>query len=153
MAVSRGLRRLFEVRSLEEELSQAALEEALSSVRKLKAALQKAKERERSGRRQVTASAGSADAVDKIAGLEEMRAGSRYATVLEPRIAEMEAEVVTKRQQFLAKRTARRQAETLIKKIEDSDAVVAGRRAQQGLDDWFLSGPGRAGQGAEKTSR
>ena len=153
MAVSRGLRRLFEVRSLEEELSQAALKEALSNLRELETALRTAKERERSGRRQVTASAGSADAVDKIAGLEEMRAGSRHAAVLEPRIAEKQAEVLTKRQQFLAKRTTRRQAETIIKKIEDSDAVVAGRRAQQGLDDWFLSGPGRAGQEREKPRR
>jgi hypothetical protein len=40
---------------------------------------------------------------------------------------------------FLAKRVERRQAETLIHEIEAQDAVIAGRRSQQALDDWYLN--------------
>ncbi|HEY1803282.1 MAG TPA: hypothetical protein VGG45_02270 [Terracidiphilus sp.] len=153
MAVSRGLQRLFEVRALEEELSRAALEECLGTLRRLEAALRRAKERERDGRRQVTARAGSADVADRIAGLEETRAASRSAAALKPEIAEMEAEVAARRQQYLAKRTERRQAETLIRKIEASDAIVSDRRAQGTLDDWFLTSADRADRNADKTSR
>ena len=138
MAVSRGLQRLFEVRGLEEELSQAALEEALNHLRLLEAALQAAQERERSGRRQVTMSAGSRDVADRIAGLEETRAANRRAAALKPRIAEMEAEVAARRAAFLGKRMEWRQVETLIRKTEAEEAVDAGRRAQRDIDDWFL---------------
>jgi hypothetical protein len=151
MAVSRGLQRLFEVRGLEEELSQAALEEALGSLRLLESALRAAEERERSGRRQVTASAASADAADRIAGLEETRAARRRVTMLEPRIREMETEVAARRAAFLAKRMERRQVEMLIRKIEGAEAQVAGRHAQRDIDDWFLRNAGRAGAAVEKS--
>ncbi len=138
MAVSRGLLRLFEVRGLEEELSQAALEEALRDLRFLEAALEVVRERERSGRRHVTASAASTDAADRIAGLEETRAASCRVMALKPRIAEMEAEVAERRAEFLEKRMERLQVETLIQKTKAADAIVAGRRAQREIDDWFL---------------
>ena len=73
-------------------------------MRLLEAALEAARERERSGRRHVTASAASGDAADRIAGLEETRAASRHVAALKPRIAEMEAEVAARRTAFLAKR-------------------------------------------------
>lgn len=150
MAVSRGLRRLFEVRGLEEELSQTALEESLNNLRSLEAELQAAEERERGGRRHVSANAGSADAADRIAGLEETRAANRRAAALKPRILVMEAEVAERRAEFLAKRIERRQVETLIRKSEAAGALMAGRRAQQEVDDWFLRGAGRADGSAEK---
>jgi flagellar export protein FliJ len=151
MAVSRGLQRLFEVRGLEEELSQAALEEALNHLRLLEAALQAAQERERSGRRQVTMSAGSRDVADRIAGLEETRAANRRAAALKPRIAEMEAEVAARRAAFLGKRMERRQVETLIRKSEAADARMAERRAQREIDDWFLGGAGHADGAIEES--
>jgi hypothetical protein len=150
MAVSNGLRRLLEVRALEEELGKGALEEALSNLRVLETELQAAGERERGGRRHITASAASADAADRIAGLEETRAASRRAAALKPRIEEMEAEVAQRRAESLAKRIERRQVETLIRKVEAADAIVAGRRAQREIDDWFLRGVGRADGAAEK---
>jgi len=143
MAPSRGLRRLFQVRGLEEELSQAALEEALENLHLLKAAFEAARDRERSGRRLVTASAASADVADRIAGLEETRAASRRVAGLKPRIAEMEAEVAARRTAFLANRMARRQVEALISKTKAADAIGAGRRAQREIDDWFLRDTGR----------
>ena len=151
MAVSRAMRRLLQVRELEEELSQAALESALGELRRLEAALVAARERERGGRRQVTASASSGELVDRIAGLEETRAARRRAEALKTRIAEAELEVTARRQEFLSKRMERRQVETLIRETGAGDAVAAGRRAQRDLDDWFLSraqhggGAGEAG--------
>ncbi|MGA2752231.1 MAG: hypothetical protein ABSE53_00580 [Terracidiphilus sp.] len=145
MAVSRAARRLMQVRVLEEELSQAALESAVGDLRRIELALAAAEERERNGRRQVTASASTGELVDRIAGLEETGAALRHGAALKPRIAEAELEVARRQQEFLAKRMARRQVETLIRKTEVGDAVDAGRRAQRELDDWFLS---RARHGA-----
>jgi flagellar export protein FliJ len=150
MAVSRGLRRLLEVRALEEELSQAAVEEAVATLRLLEAAIEAAVLREREGRRLVTASAASADAADRIAAIEEMRAAKRRAAALKPRIAEMEAEVDARRALFLAKRMERRQVETLIQKTQAADARVAGRRAQREIDDWFLRSAGQSDEAATK---
>ena len=138
MAVSRAMRRLKQVRELEEELSQAALESAVGDLRRMELALVAAEERERNGRRQVTASAVTGELVDRIAGLEQARAALRHGAALRPRIAEAEVEVARRRQVFLAKRTERRQVETLIRKTEAEDAVDAGRRAQRDIDDWFL---------------
>ena len=151
MAVSRGLRRLLEVRVLEEELRKATLEEALGDLRRLEAVLDGAQERERNGRRQVTASAGSADVADRIAGLEETRSAGRHVAALKPRIAELEVEVAARRAEFLAKRIERRQAETLIRKAEAADAVAAGRRAQRELDDWFLGQAERSDGAVEES--
>jgi flagellar export protein FliJ len=139
VAVSRPLRRLLGVLEIEEEQCRVALESAVGDLRRMELALVAAKERERSGRQQVTASAKTGELVDRIAGLEETRAALRHGAALKPRIAEAELEVARRRQEFLAKRIERRQVETLIQKTEAEDAVDAGRRAQQELDDWFLS--------------
>lgn len=149
MAVSRGLQRLFEVRGLEEELSQVALEETVGGLRLLESALDAARERERNGRRHVTVNAASSDAADRIAGLEETRAASRRAKALKPRIAEMAVEVAARRGEFLRKRMERRQVETLIQKTKAADELMAGRRAQRVIDDWFLRGVGQ-GDNPEK---
>jgi len=139
MTASRAMRRLMQVRALEEELRQAALESAVGDLRRMELALVASEERERNGRQQVTASVRTGELVDRIAGLEETRAALRHGAALKPRIAEAELEVARRRQEFLAKRIERRQVETLIQKTEAEDAVDAGRRAQRELDDWFLS--------------
>jgi hypothetical protein len=139
MAVSRAMRRLMQVRVLEEELREAALESAVGDLRRMELALVAAKERERNGRQQVTASANTGELVDRIAGLEETRAALRHGAALKPRIAEAELEVARRRLEFLAKRIERRQVETLIQETEAEDAIDAGRHAQRELDDWFLS--------------
>jgi hypothetical protein len=150
MGVSRGLMRLLEVRTLEEELSQAALEDALGYFHLLESALTTAEECERVGWRHVTSSAASADAVDRIAGIEEVRAARRRAASLKPRILDAEGEVAARQAEFLAKRMERRQVETLIQKIETEDMRVAARRAQQEMDDRYLAGSAGAVRKAER---
>ena len=139
MAVSRALGRLLRVREIEEEQSKIELESALGDLRRMEGALAAARTRERGGRLLVNSSARSGELRDRLAGLEETRAAVRRAEALERRIAEAEADVAELRQDYLARRVDRRQAETLIDEARAKDALVAARRGQQALDDWYLN--------------
>jgi hypothetical protein len=139
MAVSRALRRLLRIRSLQEEQSRLALETALGELHRLEHALTATVERERRGRKLIQASAQTGELPDRLAGLEEMRSASLHAAALSPRIDGMGEEVTDRREEFLLKRVERRQAETLIQEIEAREAIEDGRRGQQALDDWYSS--------------
>jgi hypothetical protein len=139
MTVSHALRRLLEIRGLEEEQSRAALESALGEMNRLKQALAETGARNCRGRRLVETSARTGQLLDRIAGLEEGRAARRQAMALAPQVEALEEQVVTGREAFLAKRVERRQAETLVGEIEALDAAKAGRRGQQALDEWYRS--------------
>jgi hypothetical protein len=138
MPVSRALRRLLQVLEIEEEQSRLALESTLGELRRLEQAHSAAIERERQGRRLVVTSAQTGMVLDRLAGLEETRTARRHTAALAPMIAETEQDVAELRQTYLGKRVERRQAEALIKETEAKDAIVAGRRSQRTLDDWFL---------------
>lgn len=161
MAIARAMRRLLQVLEIEEEQAKLALESALGEFRLLQLRWVAAMERNRSGRQLVKASAQSGNFIDRWAGLEEARAGNRHAASLAPRIAEAELAANARRQEYLARRVERRQAETLIEEAEAREAAVAGRRDQRALDDWYLnrlhriereSGRGRA-EGKGKLNR
>lgn len=137
MAVTRALRRLLRIRDLEEEQCRLALEAALAERNRLGIALDATAERDRRGRLLIAASARSAELADRLAGLEETRTARRLAIVLKQRLAQVEAAVAVRRQEYLAKRVERRQAETLIRSTEAQANLESGRRAQQSLDDWF----------------
>lgn len=139
MAVSRAMRRLLRVLEMQEEQSRAALASALADLKRLERALAATAERDRGGRRLVAASVSTGELADRLAGLEETRAARRHAAALAPRITETKLVAGERQREFLRKRIERRQAETLIRKTEARDAIEAGRRAQKGLDDWFLS--------------
>jgi hypothetical protein len=139
MGVSRAMRRMLNVLESQEEQCRVALESALGDQRRWETALAAAKERNSRGRRLVTASAGTGELVDRVAGVEEVRAARRQAAAVMPKIAEAEQIVAMRRREFLAKRIERRQAETLIQKTEAMEALEAARRSQRELDDWFLS--------------
>ncbi len=137
MPVSRALRRLLRIREIEEEQCRMRLESATGELHRLQAALEATSERDRRGRQLVAASAHSGELPDRLAGMEETRTAARFAEFLLPRIAEKEEQVALLRQEFLAKRVEHRQAETLIEETEAKDAIEAGRRSQQMLDDWY----------------
>lgn len=137
MPVSRAMRRLVHIRELEEEECRLALESASADLNRLKQALAATTGQARLGRRLVATSASSGELPDRLAGIEETRIAGRRVVVLVPKIADMQLEVAALRQQFLMKRVERRQAETLIKETEASDAIEDGRRNQQSLDDWY----------------
>ena len=150
MTVSRALRRLLRIRNLEEEQARLELETALGNRHRLEQALASALERARGGRGLVTASARSGELPDRLAGLEETRAGGRLAAALSPRLTAADEEVLALRDQYLAARVERRQAGTLIEEAEAEAAIDFDRRSQQGLDDWFRNRMHRAAQQADR---
>ena len=138
MAVSRSLRRLLRVLEMEEEQRRLALESAVGDLKNLEQALAAATERRREGRNLVAESVRSGQLSERLAGIEETRAALRHATALAPRIADAQDQASVLREEFLAKRVERRQAGTMIHEAEARDAVEAGRRGQQALDEWHL---------------
>lgn len=87
--------------------------------------------------------------MDRLAGLEEARLARRLAEVVKAAIAAAEKEVLARREAFLARRVARRQAETLIDAAEARAGAEAARRGQQTLDEWFLERRRRSKPDAE----
>jgi hypothetical protein len=147
MAASRALRRLLRVLNIQEEQTRTALESALAELHRVERAQASVRERERGGRLLVAASVLSGELpeqvieqlLNRLAGLEESLAASRAATVLAPYAAEAHENVTLCREEFLLKRVERRQAESLVHSAAAADAVEAGRRSQQFLDDWYLN--------------
>lgn len=139
MAVSQAMRRLLRIRDIQEEQSRLTLESAMGELHRLEEAMAATTSTDRHGRRLVETSARTGELEDRLSGLEEARAASRHAMMLAPRIEAAEAGVRLLRQEFLKKRVARRQTETLIQETEAVDAVDAGRHNQQALDDWYHS--------------
>jgi|SRR5581483_1422544 len=137
--VSRTLRRLLRILELEEEQSRRVLESAVNELQRLERALNVAAERERRGRRLIAASAESGELTDRVSGVEESHAAMRRAALIAPWIEDAQREAEALRQAYLAKRVERRQAEALIQKAESREAIEAGRRNQQALDDWYLN--------------
>jgi hypothetical protein len=145
------LRRLLRIRELEEEQNRMALESALGDLHRLENALSATIERGRQGRRLVEASARTGQLTDRLAGIEETRSSGRHAETLGPRIDAKGEEVTARRQEFFLKRVERRQAENLIEESEAQEAIEAGRRGQQALDDRYGSRLRHAG--AKDTER
>jgi hypothetical protein len=139
MAGTRPLRRLLRVLEIEEEQRQIELESAVGELRRLERALAAAGERGRGGRLLVSQSAWSGEAVDRMAGLEESRAGARSASFLAPRIVFSQQQVSRLREELLAKRVGRRQAEHVLRGVEARQQMKAARRGQQALDEGHLS--------------
>jgi hypothetical protein len=137
MAVSQAMRRLLRIRDIQEEQSRLTLESAMGELRRLEAAMVATTSMDRHGRRLVETSAHTGELEDRLSGIEEARTASRHATMLVPRIEAAETGVNLLRREFLQKRVARRQAETLIQETAAVDAVDAGRHNQQALDDWY----------------
>ena len=82
MAVSRALRRLLRILTIEEEQCRLALESALGELRLFERALSETGNQARNGRRLVRASARSGELPDRLAGIEETHAADRRAAAL-----------------------------------------------------------------------
>ncbi len=139
MAVSRALRRLLRVRELEEEQRRIELESALAELRALQAALARTTERGRAGRRLITSGIEKNELTDRLSGMEEQGAAARHEARLEQRMEPATQQVNDLRSSYLATRTERQQAQTLIEETEARDAREALRRSQQDLDEWHRS--------------
>jgi hypothetical protein len=137
MAVSNALRRLLQVRDLEEEQHKLALDSALAELHRLGSALHAARARERTGRALIAASAHSGDAAERVAGIVENEAGHHHAELLTLRRVAAEQRAASLRQEYLAKRVERRQVETVIQEAEAQETIEERRRDQQSADERF----------------
>ncbi len=139
MAASQAMRRLLRVLEIEEEQSRAALDAAIGELRKLEGALRTTREQDRRGRQLVVLSAANGELADRLAGLEESRLACLRVPILKSRIAQSEANVSERRQEFLLRRLDRRKTETMLRQTEAKAATMERRRGQRGLDDLFLT--------------
>ena len=149
MAVSKALLRLIRVRGIEEERRRMALETASQKLRNLEEARDTALGMDRQGRELTMKSVESGELADRISGLVETAAGRSQARLLAPRIEASEADRLRLQQEFLEKRTERRQAEMLVEEMQALDGVAENRRSQQALDNWYRSRRFNAKQDAE----
>ncbi len=139
MAASKSLRRLRDIRLAEEEHNQAAMESAVAELQRLETALMQNRERVRRARVLVASSVQTGEVLDRIAGLEEIRAAHSTAKILAGKIDAAEKTVQEKRQEFLDKRIERRQVETVCEAMQAKDTAEANRKSQTVLDDWHRS--------------
>lgn len=139
MAVAKTVRRLLHVLNLEEELQRKEFETAQSDLVRLENALMTCAEREENGRHLLAAGVQSGELADRLAGIEEIRIGKRYALALESHIDQSTSRVDDCRTALLEKQVERKQVETLVETAKAREAIEANRKAQQQLDDWYLT--------------
>jgi flagellar export protein FliJ len=137
MAVRRVLTRLLRLRELEEEQSRIELEAAVGDRNRIQQDMAAAADRQMQGRRSFAAGIAGKDALGRTGAVMEMEQARQQRLRILPRLETMEAEVARQREEFLLRRTGRRQVETLVENEKGMAAIEAGRRAQQMLDDWY----------------
>ena len=90
MAAPKSLRRLHEIRRAEEQQNRAGLESAAAELQRFEEAIAKTRERARRARVLVARSVETGEFLDRIAGLEEIKAADRLAKFLQQKIAAAE---------------------------------------------------------------
>lgn len=139
MPIASSLRRLLRVREIEEEQHKSAMESALADVHQLDATLVSILSRARQGRGLLVQSAQNGDSSDWQAGIEEGRTASDLAILFSERRVSAVIELEEQRSMYLASRTKRRQAETLVEEALIRETRLRSQRDQQALDEWFRS--------------
>ena len=125
------------MREIEEELGRQALEAAMGELHRLETALDRAREREREGRRFAAGSALSGEPADRVTGLALEGSAQRHQAALVPWREAAAEEAGERREELLERRVRMREAETLVSEAEAREAADRDRRAQIHLDDWF----------------
>jgi flagellar biosynthesis chaperone FliJ len=151
--VSRGLRRLLQLRRLVEEECRVSLETAFAELHRLAHALEIAGERSRRGRLLIHLAVRTGEVPDRIAGIEEGRVALRHQVMLEAAIDTSREAAEVLREKYQGARVERRQVETLLQAAAAAEALDASRRSQQALDDWYGSRLQRAEAAAESSHR
>lgn len=94
-------------------------------------------QREREGRDELHRQIANADTVLRAAALKEIEGAGRRRSSLQEKIEKAEAAVQRLRAEFLNRRMARQQVESLVERDTARLREKELRRAQQSLDDWF----------------
>lgn len=130
------IRRLCTLRRLEEQHRATLLEEVKQRLQGIDEALKQSGEQRNDGRALVTESVVRGCVEDRVAGLEEIENAKRRLRALLIARTRSERQLVQSRDEFLAKRTERRQADTVLDAARREEARTAERRSQSELDDW-----------------
>jgi hypothetical protein len=139
VSISRTLRRLHELRAIQEQEKKSALALALQHLHQLEQSLRRAQERAADGRTLLNSSLQSGQVEDRIAGSEEIASAERMARILRARMIAARNQIAGIRNMFLAARLQRRQVETLLESAIARDSEEGKRRTQIALDEWHLS--------------
>jgi len=137
MAKRNVLERLWRLRELEEEQSRLELEAQVGERNHIAQQLAEAIAGAARSRGEFVARLGDSDTAGRTGALVELEQGRRRQTAIRPQLDNAEAAVELRREEFLARRTTRRQVETLLDREREAARVEAARRAQQMLDDWY----------------
>ena len=146
MAGPQNLRRLHNIRKVEERQRNAQMELALAKLRLLQNAFTAALKSTKQARALIASSINTGEQVDRIAALQESGATEHRCRILQERIAAAEVEVASLRQDFLIKRRERCQVESLLDAAHARREVEENRKSQSVLDDWHLSQRNRKGK-------
>jgi hypothetical protein len=136
VGISRGLRRLYELRQIEELQKASLFESAIAELRQLETALEVASTREGNGRALVSRSVMTGETQDRSFAVEEIAIAVRISTVLKARVRGAAENIQRIRDEFLHKRLEKRQAETLLESALEREASLAQRKMQLALDEW-----------------
>ena len=137
MTRSGRLRRLRNLRRIEEQNQASLLESARAELRQIEEALEQARSRRQTGRVLVERSIESGETRDRVIGIEEVACANRVLKVLIRRKHPAEELVERTRAQYLGKRTERCQVESLLRVELERESVAAQRRSQSSLDEWY----------------
>jgi flagellar export protein FliJ len=137
MPGKRTLERLWRLRELEEEQSRLALEERVQDRDRIVQRLESASRAAVQSRRIFAERLGDPDTAARTGALVELEHARRRQAAIRPQFEVAETNVEMGREEFLTRRTARRQLETLLEREHRAAREEIVRRAQQMLDDWY----------------
>ena len=143
MPVSKSLERLLRVFEIQEDTRKRDLAEAQTTLARMEDALTAASEKASRGRKLLASALQSNDVNNRVAGQAEIESGELRKTFLQKNVEDMLIIVEQARAGYFDMRVERQQVEALVKAAEMVARVEGDRRAQQSLDDWFLTHPKR----------
>ena len=137
MQKEKTLARLTRIRQMEEEMSRVELEAVVAERERIFRRWQAAGEARRAGRTSFTRSVEGGDERTRQDSLRAIEQSDRRQESLAKMLVSADRAVEHLRGEFLARRTATRQAETLTEEARRELGAEEARRLQQMLDDWF----------------
>ncbi|HTJ30423.1 MAG TPA: hypothetical protein VL346_07980 [Acidobacteriaceae bacterium] len=137
MQKEKTLARLSRLRQMEEEMSRLDLEAAVVERERLFRYWQAASNARGAGRRSFSESVEEGDGAARQSSLMAMEQSRRRQESFAAMLNSADRAIEQLRANFLARRTATRQAETLMQEARAERHADDARRLQQMLDDWF----------------
>ncbi|WP_109484622.1 hypothetical protein [Occallatibacter savannae] len=137
MSRARQLRRIRELRLVEEQYQAALLAAGKKQLADLESALHLLRKRQMEGRDLLVQSCIDGDTVSWITALEEVAILRRKADALMAEKPHLEYHVHGLCDRFIAKRIERRQAESILSSVLEEETKRGERQSQATLDEWY----------------